>query len=705
MDNRAIKFKILKLLDSPDYRPMSMHDVMAKLKIPSRQRTAFFAAVTRLEGKGDIEQTESGKLLSNRNGGSKEAVILSIGNKGAFARLKSEDPKVKLPDVFISSENLSGAMPQDTVKVKITRKTQDRTSGVVMNIEKHGFTEFTGIFHRLGKNAFVVPTQKYKNKIAVDSKHSKFYNDGDLVFARMKTYATRKHEASAEIVESYGNCDSAKACCQAILAKNHARLVFPKDVLEEAKTVSEHFKVDGKRTDLRELPIFTIDGATAKDLDDAVSVEETDGGYRLGVHIADVSNYVRENSKLDGEAFMRGTSIYYGNSVIPMLPKELSNGICSLNPNEDRLTFSCFMDISAEGKLLSYKIEKSVIRSRVKGVYTEVNEIFDNTASPEILEKYKEVIPSLTIMRKLALILRKAKSDRGAIDFASDEAQVVINDKGVCVGVEKRERGEAERLIEEFMLLANEAVASIAVEKKLPFVYRIHEEPELTKLEDLAVSLRAAGIDAREIKPGLKPMALKKALEKTKDTPKEKAINSIALRCMSKARYAPDCLGHFGLALENYCHFTSPIRRYPDLSIHRILSELLNGATPAWLTGHFKVFATDSSLNSSDREVAAMQVEWDCEDAYKAEYMGTHIGERFMGVVSSIKSFGMYVMLDNTVEGLVKVENMPGWFDFDETNLTLRNPSTGKMYSIGDEVEIIVQGADVPTGKIDFSLI
>lgn len=705
MDGRIIKQKINRILEARGYRPASMHEIAVKLDIPVKSRTTFFNIINKMRSNGEISISSNGKIMSNRNGGSQDATILSVGVKGAYARLADKNAAEKMPDVFISMENINGAMPSDKVKVKVVKKNVERPVGVVMSVEEHGFVEFTGVFHRLGKVAYVVPNAKYKGKIRVNAKEARLLNDGDMVFAKMKAYASKGCEASATIVESYGPSDSAKACCQAILDRNHARKAFPQAVIDEAEEVSKGFEIDSSRTDLRDLPIFTIDGATAKDLDDAVSAEAVDGGYRLGVHIADVSHYVKEHSQLDSEAFARGTSIYYGNTVIPMLPKELSNGICSLNPEEDRLTFSVFMDINENGTLKSYKVEKSVIRSRVKGVYSECNSIFDGTADDSILKKYKEVLPSLLLMRKLAVTLREARFKRGAIDFITDESELVIDENGVAIDVKRRERGETERLIEEFMLLANEAVATIAVGKKMPFVYRIHEEPELTKLTDLAATLRASGIDAKKIKPGLKPLDLKQVLEKIEGSPKEKALDSIVLRCMSKARYSPDCIGHFGLSLKNYCHFTSPIRRYPDLAIHRILTDMVAGGSIEALSSHYKGFAADASLNSSEREVAAMQTEWDCEDAYKAEYMSSHIGEQFSGTVSSVKSFGMYIVLDNTVEGLVRVESLPGWYDYDEQSLTLKNAATGNAYSIGDAVRVILAAADVPTGRVDFTLI
>lgn len=700
MDKNKLAMKIKSVLESKGYRPATMHEIAVKLNIPVKSRTIFFDVVNKMRVSGQISITPNGKLVSSNNNELAGATILSVGKNGAYARLSEDNT-----DVFIYPENLNGAMPSDVVKVKIVKQHADRRQAVVMSIVDRGFVEFTGIFHRIGKHAYIVPGEKYKGKIKVDSKEARLINDGDMVFAKMRFYEKRGTEATASIIESYGSADSAAACCQAIVDKFHARKVFPKEVTDEAMQVSEKFEIDGNRLDLRDLPIFTIDGATAKDLDDAVSVEETGDGYRLGVHIADVSHYVQPHSKLDEEAFLRGTSIYFGNSVIPMLPKELSNGICSLNPGEDRLTFSAFMDIDSNGSISSYKISKSVIRSRVKGVYDEVNTIFNDMADDSLLEKYKEVLPRLKIMRKLAALLREARSKRGAFDFQTDESEIVIGNDGKAIDIRRRERGEAERMIEEFMLCANEAVATLAFGKKIPFVYRIHEEPDIGKLTELAAALNAAGIDSRSMRPGLKPADIKRVLEKIEGSPKAKALNSVVLRSMSKARYSPDCIGHFGLSLKYYCHFTSPIRRYPDLSIHRILTDLISPKTVDELSSRFTTFAARASENSSAREVAAMQIEWNCEDSYKAEYMSSHIGEQFAGTVSSVKGFGMYVMLENTVEGLVRIESMPGWFDFDEQNMTLRNKTTGKMYSVGDTVQVILASTDIQTGHIDFTLI
>ena len=626
--------------------------------------------------------------------------MLSVTKKGGYAALPD-----KAGDIFIQKSNLGGAMPADVVTVRLLKKTGRLPEGEVVKVVERNFVEFTGTFERRGVHGYVTPDSQVKEKIEVDKKSANAVRDGEKVFARMKRYSSKGKSGLAEIITSYGPAQSAAACCEAVLDRMHIRRKFADEILAEAAAVSKEFKVGPDRLDLRDRIIFTIDSDSAKDLDDAVSVEETQEGYRLGVHIADVSHYVRPGSLLDKEAFKRGTSIYYANSVIPMLPKELSNGLCSLNPGEDRLAFSAFMEFDGQGRMLGSSFAKSVIRSAVKGVYAQINRIFDGSADEAIQKKYETILPSLRLMRRLAGILQAARFGRGALDIDTDESEILIGEDGGASDILKRERGESERLIEEFMLSANEAVAKHAHTRNMPFVYRIHENPDPAKLEKLAIAVKAAGI-AANVHAGMKPKEMAGVLTKITGTPKARALNDLVLRSLAKARYSPDCLGHYGLALTDYCHFTSPIRRYPDLAVHRILTDLLSQGADDQIVRRYKGFVADASEVSSQREVAAMQVEWACEAIYMAEYMAGHIGGRFSGVVSSVKSFGMYVQLDNTVEGLVRVDRLPGgWYDFDETTLSLFCQQTGMRFSIGDRVDVIVAKAEVATGQIDFELI
>ncbi len=702
MDEQALKTRLRLLLETPGYRPATLQEIAVKLQIPAKGRQRLAVLVHRLQQAGEVAVSENGRLLSARKAGEQKAKILSVGVRGGQALLL--DPAQDPGPFFVPKEDLNGAMPTDIVSLRLVKQRGRPPQGVVMSVSERGFQEFLGTFHRVGKNGYVLPSSKYREKIRVDGRGTRLLRENDMVLAKMRQYPHKGQEAVAEVVSAYGPSDSARACCNAILDRHHIRRAFPEEVIAQAKALPKAVDAEG-RLDLRALPIFTIDGAESKDLDDAVSVQECEAGVRLGVHIADVSHYVTPGSALDNEAFGRGTSVYYADQVVPMLPKELSNGICSLNPKEDRLAFSAFMDIDAQGKVKGFQLAKSVIRSRVKGVYGEVNRIFAGTAGKTLLKKYAEVLPELEKMLPLAKLLHEARTQRGAFDLDTVESELVIDENGVAVDVKKRERGEAERLIEEFMLCANEAVATYAFGKKLPFLYRVHEEPEQEKLSTLAQALSAAGISAKEIKPGLKPAAVAHALQKIANSPRAQALSAIVLRSMAKARYSPECKGHFGLALEYYCHFTSPIRRYPDLAIHRILSDAASAADVE-LSARYGAFVADASAQSSEREVAAMQTEWDCEDAYKAEFLSGHIGEQFAGTVTSVKSFGMYVTLDNTIEGLVRVETIPGgWYDYDEQSMSLRCARTGSAYTVGDAVRVLVARADVPSGQIDFTLL
>lgn len=701
MNLELTKTKLLELLGAKGYKPLPIEVVAGRLQIPTEDWPQFFNILRELEKDKQIAVTNSKRVVSLVKSGYRVAKMLSLTKSGGFAAMLD-----KSGDVFIPKQKLKGALPGDTVSVHVFKRTGRLPEAEVLKVMERNFSEFTGVFYIRGKHAYILPDAGIKEKVPVSPRDGKLAHSGDKVFARVKKYPNKGQTMEAEIITTYGSSEGAAACAAAVLDRLHVRRKFPPQVIEEAREVSAGFEIDPDRLDLRDEIIFTIDGATAKDLDDAVSVEKTENGYRLGVHIADVSHYVKAGTELDKEAFARGTSIYYADQVIPMLPKELSNGICSLSPNEDRLTFSAFMNIDPSGKMLDYELKKSVIRSRVKGVYEEINRIFDGTAGPELIEKYKEISPRLNVMRELFELLKKERSRRGAVDFETDDSIIDIGPDGVTEDIRRRVRGDAEKMIEEFMLCANEAVATYADSVGIPFVYRIHEQPDGRKLEELSAMLKAMGIADRRIRPGLKPGDMAAVIKAAADSPKKRAINDMVLRSMAKARYSPECLGHFGLALKFYSHFTSPIRRYPDLAIHRILTDMLLKSDSAAIKKRYAGFADQASQSSSEREIDAMMVERDCEDIYKAEYMSKFIGEPFEGVVSSVKSFGMYVELPNTVEGLVRIENLPGgWYDFDEATLTLACPKNGSRYTVGDPVTVTATRADVSAGQIDFELV
>jgi ribonuclease R len=696
-----IKMKLADIMGAEDYRPMARIALASVMGIPQQDRSEFFSCLRTLESEGVIAISKSKKIKQVKKPHAVTARMLTVTNTGGYAALDDGTG-----DIFIPRQRLGGAMPTDLIEVRILNRRGRLPEAEVLRISQRNFTEFTGTLTKRGKKAYVTPDSGYKDKIEILHHDVGDAKDKDKVFVRMKTYPDRNGNGTAAVITAYGSAQKASACCEAVLDRRHIRREFQPAVIEEAQKVSkEPLVLTDDRVDLRDEIIFTIDGAHTKDIDDAVSVTKTEEGYRLGVHIADVSHYVRPGSELDKEAYLRGTSIYYADSVIPMLPRELSNGICSLNPQEDRYAFSAVMEIDPDGKVLRSALHKSMIRSRVKGVYEEINRIFEGGADETLREKYHEVIPVLPVMRELAQVLGKAREKRGALDFESGDCEIILDGEGLAEDIRRRERGESEQLIEEFMLCANEAVAKLASEKQIPFVYRVHEEPESVKLEGLSAALRAAGFDTKAIHAGLKPIDLARVLEKIAGSPKEKALNNMVLRSLAKARYSPECLGHFGLALAFYGHFTSPIRRYPDLAIHRILSDLLKNGSES-VTKRFRSFADDASEQSSGCELTAMQVEWDCDDIYKAEYMSRHIGETFDGVISSVKSFGMYVELSNSVEGLVRVDKIPGgWFDYDESTLSFYCEKTGVRFSIGDSVHVIAARADVSNGQIDFEII
>ncbi len=702
MNREEIQKKLRELARADGFRPEGVDALAARLHVPPDERQKFRRIVREMEEQNGVRLTASAQPKNRGKAVPRlKARIVSIVKNGAFAALEDES------EVFIQKSRLAGALPTDEVAVRILHRTGRLPEAEVLKILERHFSEFTGTFGKNGKRYFVKPDSLLKDSIPVTHKGAGDAQDGDKVFARIKDYGGRGQPPMAEIVTAYGSAESGRACCQAVLDRKHVRRQFPAEVQAEAEGLPQSLDAEGAdRLDLRGEPIFTIDGAHTKDIDDAVSVQRLPDGYRLGVHIADVSHYVRPGTELDKEAFERGTSIYFGDTVIPMLPRELSNGICSLNPQEDRFALSAQMDIGPDGIVRDYTIHKSIIRSRVKGVYDEVNRLFAGEDDPELREKYREVLPSFPAMQELQAVLSKARERRGAIDFESDDCEILFDEHGVAVDVRLRQRGESEQMIEEFMLMANEAVAKYGSTHKIPFVYRVHEQPEADRLENLATALKAAGVDARTIRPGLKPLDVAAVLRQVADSPQAKALNEMVLRTMAKARYSPENLGHFGLALENYCHFTSPIRRYPDLCVHRILSDMLASGAGDEVAARYHDFVEEAATQSSQREIAAMQVEWDCDDIYKAEYMSHHIGEHFDAVVTGVQNYGMYVALPNTVEGLVRVESLPGgWYDYDEKSMTLSCSRSGTRYAIGDKVRVIVAGAEVAAGQVDFELI
>lgn len=697
--NERLAERILSVLYHAGRSGMRFADLMQRCRVTRSAQGEFRTCLQTLEQQNKITDTRF-MLYHNEAAGICEAAVSRLSRTFGFVRRESDGV-----EVFVPGKYFMGAMVGDRVMVAPIPPRGVSPEGQIVKILEYGRAEFTGTMALEQGVPYVQPDSMIKFPIRLTAQDLSLAKPGDKIRCTIARRGKTHADHVARILQAYGDSQTAAHCAEAILDLNGIQRAFPDMVEDEAKALAQRgispADYEG-RSDLRSLPVFTIDSAESKDLDDAVSVSRTADGYLLGVHIADVSHYVREGKPLDTEAFRRGTSIYFADRVIPMLPKELSNNICSLNPQEDRLAFSCFMSISKEGKLAGYRFEKSVIRSRVKGVYKEVNAILDGSADETVNEKYEGLSESIFLMKELADILTACKRNRGAPEIETSESYIVLDENSVAVDIKPRTRGASEVMIEEFMLMANEAAATFAKEKRIPFVYRVHEPPAEDKLDGLHDALRALGQPASDIKPGLAPKVLAETLERAKGEPCFPLINVLVLRSMSKAKYFDEPLGHYGLVLENYAQFTSPIRRYPDLTIHRILSELLRGVPASQLVERYHGFVKKSAIQSTATEINAMALERQCDDCYKAEYMKAHVGEEFDGYISSLAPHGIYVELPNTVEGLIRNEDLPeGEYDRNEMIL-LKNLTTGAAYRIGDPIRIKCAAADVSTGKIDF---
>ncbi len=632
------------------------------------------------------------------------AEVSRVSPKSGFIRSLDEAPE----EFFVRGRDMMGAIPGDVVLARRTANAEDGrfAEAIVMSVLEMNDSLLTGVITAVGNKLMVMPDRLCDEPLVI-SKVSKaaVMHVGDKVVFSIKKRGERHMDHTVNIVEVFGSCDNAKSGADAYMLSNGLHTVFPDEVLLEAAKIDPD-EIDEnevlRRLDLRGEPIFTIDGADTKDIDDAVSIAKTDRCYKLGVHIADVSHYVTKGSALDEEAFYRGTSIYYADRVVPMLPKELSNGICSLNPQVDRLAFSCLMEVSFEGKLTSYRFEKTVIRSRVKGVYSEVNKIIDGTADDEIKAKYAGVIDRIPIMRELAAILAQNRVNRGAPEIDTSETKIITDENGVCVDVQPRRTGIAEGIIEEFMLMANNSAASLAMKEKIPFVYRVHEAPTAEKLTQLSETLTALGINPEGIGERSSAADLARILRDNRENEKAAVINRIVLRTMMKAKYSEEPLGHYGLVMPEYSHFTSPIRRYADLSVHRILTDYVYSLSHEKLCRKYASFAASAALQASNTELSAVRCERECENFYMAEYMKNHVGEEFDGMISGVSAGGVYVMLPNTVEGMVSVSVMPmGEYEV-QHGVILTGACDGSVYIVGDKVRVKCVSVNVNGGFIDF---
>lgn len=616
-------------------------------------------------------------------------------------------------DVFIPGRGLLGAMPGDEVLVRLFEhpRVEGSQEGEVAAVVTP-FDSFVGTVRQNEGRLVLEPDACPGLYIAIKKSADGGAQEGEKAAVVILERGSSHEEHRAGVAMRFGRAGEAKPCVKALLYEAGMSKQFPEKVRAEAQKLEGAEPSEAElagRLDLRGLPIFTIDSDSTRDIDDAISLHSLpDGGYELGVHIADVSHYVRPGSELDAEAMRRGTSVYYGDSVVPMLPRQISNGICSLNPQKTRLAFSCLMRLDSEGRLLEHRFVKTVIHSRVKGVYAEIDLLLSgNTGRPEyaaLAAKYEKVLPQFAAMQQLYAKRAALRLQRGALELETSEAKLEIDSEGRCVGVKKSLPGESAGMIEEFMLLANECAAKTARAARLPFVYRVHEAPDPERREKLTALLAACGVPYHFAGAAPTVQELGMVLKASLGTPAESVVHMGVLRSMSKARYDAAPLGHFGLALADYAHFTSPIRRYADLAVHRILSEYAAGMPAAEIARRCAAFADAAAREASTREQAAMRLERAAADRYKAEYMHKHLGEQAEGMVCGVTAHGIFVELDNTVEGMVPAEALSAGRLLLTEGVRLSDPLTGRSWALGDAVRVTVAGADVALGRVEFAL-
>ena len=635
-----------------------------------------------------------------------------IYNERGFGFVETDDDD---KDIFIPPNMTFGSMTGDIVRVKITTPAEEnhRAEGTIVDIIERKTKVLIGTFQKSKNYGFVVPDEKAMGTdIFISKKLRHKAKNGDKVIVSIKKYPEGNMSAEGEIIEVLGKSSDTNVDLISVIKAHDYKLVFPKEVNKEANSLPQVVRdIDG-RVDLRDKEIFTIDGDDTKDIDDAVSLYMDGENYILGVHIADVSTYVKSGTALDKEARKRGTSMYLIDTVIPMLPRELSNGICSLNPNEDRYALSVEMKISKSGEVLESKIFKSVIKSKIQMTYNKVYDILVNNI---VAEGYEPHVETLKLMEKLALILVDKKSKMGAIDFDMPEAKIILDENDAVVDIKLREMTIANKLIEEFMILANEVVAETFNKKELPFIYRIHEKPEVDRIEKLNTMLKNLGYPEIDLNVCTKKgkvngnnlaLQLKNVMNLAKGNENEKLVSLLVLRTMQLAKYSNENIGHFGLASEYYCHFTSPIRRYPDLFIHRVISSYLANELDSKMISKYKKQAIKYAETSSEMEQEEEEAERDLYEIKKCEFMQKHVGEIYDGSISGVTSFGIFVELENTVEGLIRLENMKDdYYVYDENCMRLIGKRTNKIFKLGDKVKVKVVSANKLLRRIDFELI
>lgn len=692
---------ICELVEDSLYVPMKEKELAAFMQVSKQEREAFRDVLDALLAEGKLQISAKGKYCKP------DAHLLTgtfISNVRGFGFVEVEGRE---EDLYIPETMVNHAFHLDKVQVELLPgKRGKRQEAVVRKVLEHGMRQIVGTYEQSASFGFVIPDNaKVGTDIFVPKERSKGAVDGHKVVVELTDYGDERHKPEGKITEILGHRNDPGVDIMSVIRGFGLPDAFGEKVLNQAERTPDEVKEADQagRMDLRDVQMVTIDGEDAKDLDDAVSLTKEGNLYHLGVHIADVANYVQENSALDWEALERGTSVYLVDRVIPMLPHRLSNGICSLNEGVDRLALSCLMTIDEKGNVTDYQIAETLIRVDRRMTYTSVKKILEDHDVQECRE-YEELVPMFEEMERLAGILRQKRHARGSIDFDFPETKMILDKDGHPLEIKPYERNVATKIIEDFMLIANETVAQHFFWLELPFIYRTHEHPDPDKIRKLATFINNFGYHIKMSKEEIHPKEIQKLLDRMEKTPEEALISRLTLRSMKQAKYTVECSGHFGLACPYYCHFTSPIRRYPDLQIHRIIKEQLRGRLQEKRIVHYQEKLPGVARHSSEMERRAEEAERETEKLKKAEYMEAHIGEVFQGVISGITNWGIYVELPNTVEGMIHVSKLPGdYFYYDESAYEMTGRDTGKKYRLGEQITVRVDGVERLDRTIDFS--
>lgn len=699
------KDKIISLVRDENFPPLKRGEMRSVMNVSPEEKNEFDSLIDELISEGKLVETKKGKIMDSEKLGLFAGEFLGNQKGFGFVRLENSDGN----DVFIPAGAVNGAMHKDKVLIRITAPSErgKRAEGEVIKVLEKAKGNIVGTFELLKGFGFVVCDDRKTEDIFIPKEKTKGAVTGSKVVVKITKTRENGRSPEGEITEVIGYIDDPGVDILSVIKQFDLPLEFPQEVMEQIENI--HLEVLPEETegreDLRDWVTVTIDGDDSKDFDDAVSLEMTDNGnYRLGVHIADVTHYVTEGSPLDEEALERGTSYYLVDRVIPMLPHKLSNGICSLNPDEDRLTLSCIMEINKHGELVDHKICKSVIHSHCRMTYTKVNNVIEHN-DPDQCEEYKEFVTMLRLMNELRVILNEKRKKRGSVNFDFPETKIILDENGKVTDIKPYERNLATNLIEEFMLVCNETVAEDYYWQSVPFVFRNHECPDEEKIESLKQIIKSFGYYIKG-QNEIHPKEIQQLIEKISGTSEEHVISRLVLRSMKQAKYQSENYGHFGLAAQYYCHFTSPIRRYPDLQIHRIIKESMDGKMTDSRRKRYEKILPAVANRCSVMERLADDAERETDKLKMVEYMSGKIGEEFEGIISGLTSWGIYVELPNTVEGMVSVNSMDDdYYTYEEKNLLYRGENTGKVYKMGDNVKVKVLKTDSQLRTIDFGFV